>query len=442
MRKRLCLGLLCVALASFVAATTHAAEISNFDASEGLNLDGEIVYAVNIGADFGDEEIDFGGVTFTSDLETDGFELDSTHEIRDGSWASPDVGDGDLDLIMSTIRWSNHVEQPAGVEIEMDATSGETYELQMLFYEACCNRAFDIFVDDELIVEDFAIHENHLDWDGVSNWGIQSGRQDGVLITETVVAQSDSIFLVLGGPGTAPDYPDNNGHISALILSKAGGLALQAGDADQDLDFDQLDLVKVQIGGKYLSGAAATWGEGDWNGAPGGSVGSPPAGDGLFDQVDIIAALSGGKYLMGKYGALSGANGVAGDAQTSLIYDAGTGELSVDAPAGVELTSINIDSAGSIFTGEAAQNLGGSFDNDADNNIFKATFGGSFGSLSFGNVAQAGLSADAVVADLTAVGSLAGGGDLGNVDLIYVPEPSSIVLVLLGLIALTARLRR
>ena len=41
---------------------------------------------------------------------------------------------------------------------------------------------------------------------------------------------------------------------------------LQAGDADQDLDFDQLDLVKVQIAGKYLTGQAATWGEGDWNG--------------------------------------------------------------------------------------------------------------------------------------------------------------------------------
>ena len=78
------------------------------------------------------------------------------------------------------------------------------------------------------------------------------------------------------------------------------------------------------------------------------------------------------------------------------------------------------------------QNLGGSFDNDADNNIFKATFGSSFGSLSFGNVAQAGLSEDFVLGDLTVVGSLAGGGDLGAVDLIYVPEPSALVLLALG----------
>ena len=96
------------------------------------------------------------------------------------------------------------------------------------------------------------------------------------------------------------------------------------------------------------------------------------------------------------------------------------------------MTSINIDSAAGIFTGDAAANLGGSFDNDADNNIFKATFGSSFGTLSFGNVAQPGLSEEFVAGDLTVVGSLAGGGDLGAVDLIYVPEPSSLVLGLLA----------
>ena len=79
---------------------------------------------------------------------------------------------------------------------------------------------------------------------------------------------------------------------------------LQAGDADQDLDFDQLDLVKVQIANKYLTGQAATWGEGDWDGAPGGSPGSPPAGDGLFNQFDIIAAQQGAAYLTGPYAAI------------------------------------------------------------------------------------------------------------------------------------------
>ena len=213
-----------------------------------------------------------------------------------------------------------------------------------------------------------------------------------------------------------------------------GPISLVAGDADQDLDFDQLDLVQVQIAAKYLTGQAAAWGEGDWNGAPGGFVGSPPNGDGVFNQLDIVAAQQAGIYLTGPYAAVQ-PNGLANDGQTSIVYNVGTGELAVDAPAGTDLTSINIDSAASIFTGDVAQNLGGSFDNDTDNNIFKATFGSSFGSLSFGNVAQPGLSEDFVANDLTVVGSLAGGGDLGPVDLIYVPEPAASVLAIVGVMA-------
>ena len=145
-----------------------------------------------------------------------------------------------------------------------------------------------------------------------------------------------------------------------LGLTEAAGEQkprLQAGDADQDLDFDQLDLVKVQIAAKYLSGQAATWGEGDWNGAPGGESGNPPAGNGLFDQLDIIGALAHGLYLTGPYGAI-GSGGAKADGQTSIVYDPTTGEVAVDAPAGTELTSINVDSASGIFTGRSGYQSG------------------------------------------------------------------------------------
>ena len=36
--------------------------------------------------------------------------------------------------------------------------------------------------------------------------------------------------------------------------------------------------------------------------------------------------------------------------------------------------------------------------------------------------------------DLSVVGSLAGGGDLGNVDLVYVPEPATALLLAMGLL--------
>ena len=64
----------------------------------------------------------------------------------------------------------------------------------------------------------------------------------------------------------------------------------------------------------------------------------------------------------------------------------------------------------------------------------RSNFGGSFGTLSFGNVAQPGLAEDFMLSDLTVVGSLAGGGDLGDVDLIYVPEPATALLCALAIL--------
>ena len=91
------------------------------------------------------------------------------------------------------------------------------------------------------------------------------------------------------------------------VIISTGPIAprLFAGDANMDLQFNQLDLVQVQIAAKYLTGQPATWGEGDWDAAPGGEPGNPPLGNGLFDQIDIIAALAPGHYLTGDYAAVT-----------------------------------------------------------------------------------------------------------------------------------------
>jgi hypothetical protein len=98
----------------------------------------------------------------------------------------------------------------------------------------------------------------------------------------------------------------------------------------------------------------------------------------------------------------------------------------------------NVNPAGSI-NDDGSDVTGGTgiefFDNDGDDNIFKATFGSSFGSLSFGNVAQTGLPRELLLDDLSVIGSLAGGGDLGDMDLIYVPESSALALTGFGLLA-------
>lgn len=146
---------------------------------------------------------------------------------------------------------------------------------------------------------------------------------------------------------------------------------LQAGDADQDLDFDQFDLVQVQQAAKYMTGAPATWGEGDWDGAPGGFPQHPPEGDGVFDQFDIIAAQLGATYKTGSYAAIQ---------------------------------------------------ADGTMD------------GGQRSSLGFGNVIPTELGADFLLDELAVVGPLAGGGDVGNVAVVSIPEPSTVVLSFLGFV--------
>jgi hypothetical protein len=85
-------------------------------------------------------------------------------------------------------------------------------------------------------------------------------------------------------------------------------LVLMPGDADQNLSFDQLDLVQVLQAAKYTTGEPATWGEGDWDGAPGGEPGSPPLGNGVFDQLDVVSALATGLYMTGPYIETDGAD--------------------------------------------------------------------------------------------------------------------------------------
>jgi len=175
------------------------------------------------------------------------------------------------------------------------------------------------------------------------------GHLDGLLATE------DSLYVADFSPrGSFGAAQSNTGVIYQIQHQRP--TVLQPGDADMDLDFDQNDLVRVQIAAKYRTELPATWGDGDWNGAPGGSPGAPPAGDGRFDQRDIIRALASGVYLSGPYRSIV-PGGVADDRQVSVEYDSATGELFIDGPTALELTSINVDSAAGIFTGNPAQHM-------------------------------------------------------------------------------------
>jgi len=66
-----------------------------------------------------------------------------------------------------------------------------------------------------------------------------------------------------------------------------------SGDANLDLQFDSSDFVEVFQKGKYETGAAAGWAEGDWS------------GDALFDSSDFVAAFQMGGYEKGPRAAVA-----------------------------------------------------------------------------------------------------------------------------------------
>jgi hypothetical protein len=162
--------------------------------------------------------------------------------------------------------------------------------------------------------------------------------QDGSLLVSSLGNDDPSNGLPLG-PGYIGKYDGQTGQaVNPFFIAGAGDLqqpssllllpesplpALLPGDADQDLNFDQFDLIQVQVAAKYLTGEAATWGEGDWNGGPGGAPGNPPLGDGRFDNLDIVAALATGVYATGPYAAASGPQAVVPEPASCVLLLAG-----------------------------------------------------------------------------------------------------------------------
>ena len=71
------------------------------------------------------------------------------------------------------------------------------------------------------------------------------------------------------------------------------GINTYIGDSDLKGQYDAQDIVAAFIAGQYLSGGAAGWADGDWD------------GNLTFDDQDFVAAFIAGGYLQGPRGAAS-----------------------------------------------------------------------------------------------------------------------------------------
>lgn len=216
-------------------------EIGTFSSAADLDFSGEFVHGVNLGGagenEFGDPLV-IGDATladgtnaFNEDLLSDGISITVANEIAE--WHAPAYAedtDDDLNLAfaMRSIRWN----VPPGLDISLPVEEGESYKLQLLFAESCCDRGFDITIEDEMAVDNIIIQDEQ---GGINN------QSQGVSFSHELVAGDDELNITLGGAvfGT----PDNNPILNVLTLEKIDDIVVDLpGDCNSDGVLSAADL--------------------------------------------------------------------------------------------------------------------------------------------------------------------------------------------------------
>ena len=137
-----------------LSTAVHTSLFTGADAGEGLDLDGNFIFAVDVGGPGGQR---VGSVLFMADASTAGVSVVAQNVIP--VWGDPinfgeSPADDGLESVMAGIRWSA---SPTPVIVSLEGlTRSANYRLQLMFHEECCSRGFDLFVDDVRIVERYS----------------------------------------------------------------------------------------------------------------------------------------------------------------------------------------------------------------------------------------------------------------------------------------------
>lgn len=206
---------LCLALfaSSGLAATVVTlGTVSTFSGPGDLDLDGNIVYAINF--DDGNNDHTVNGVTFVHDVPNPpgttfvGPQTVSPWQTKPEFGAT--VDDDALEEIIHDIRWANSGNGEI-IEANLDVTPGTVYKLQVLFNEnsSLTDRRWDIRVEGADAVDE------------VTSLGL-SGTPYSIgtfsVFTYEFTAQDDVFTVTMGDLFGANDGGDRNPIWSALTL--------------------------------------------------------------------------------------------------------------------------------------------------------------------------------------------------------------------------------
>ena len=193
---------------------------------EGLDLSanagGQFTYAINFG---GTTPITIQGLTFHPDSSISDLNLQANEPIQ--AWEDPNAfgnssEDAHLSTLLHSMRWATF---PAELSFELTGLDpAASHKLQLLFVEKCCQRGFDILVDETVVLPRFSPDQ------------LGANAPDrGVVAIILLDPGPTSIQITLRG--AAADFPDPSPVIQAATLEQF----------PTEPDTTQTDLPKLKL---------------------------------------------------------------------------------------------------------------------------------------------------------------------------------------------------